>query len=128
MFETYAARVQKHALQAGMRQILVQPKISVFVVARNRITKMREMYADLVGAAGLELGAQQAELTPRLLQFEYGMRLLSFRIDRNAALSGCKYILMQIQAHALLRVSPFAFDQSQVILLIRPARSSACSA
>src|SRR6185295_5021594 len=112
MFETDSARMQKHALQAGTYQILVQPKISVFVVPRNRITKVREMHADLVRAAGLELGAQQAEFTPRLLQFEYGVRLLSFSIDRNAALPGCKYIFMQIQAHALLRVSPFAFDQS----------------
>src|SRR4051794_8642396 len=44
------ARVKKHALQALARERLVQIDIAVLVVARDRMSDMREMYPDLVGA------------------------------------------------------------------------------
>src|SRR6266511_5810093 len=48
--------VQEHAFQTLLRERAVPREIAVLVVAGERKAQMREMHADLVRAAGLELG------------------------------------------------------------------------
>ena len=59
MREADPARVQEHPLQSFPRERPVPREIAVLVVARERKSEVREMNADLVRAAGLELGFEQ---------------------------------------------------------------------
>ena len=80
-----------------LRKFLVARKVTVLVVAGNRKAEMRQMHADLMGTAGLQLRTQQAEIGPRLLHLEDRMRGLPLRIDRDAALAGLQHVLVQIR-------------------------------
>src|SRR5688572_27989646 len=60
MREAEPIRVQEHALQSLPRELLVQIEVAVLVVARDRKAEVREMYPDLVRAAGLQFRFEQA--------------------------------------------------------------------
>ena len=120
MPERDARGVQKHALQAAARKLLVQFEIAVLVVAGNRKAEVRKVHPDLVRAAGLEFRPQEAVVLPCALQFKHRVRFLSFVLDRDAAFARSEQIFMQIEAHDLLLVAPFAFDQHEVILFDLP--------
>src|SRR5687767_15151465 len=60
MRDAEPGRMQKHALQSLARKPLVQIEVSVLVVPRDRKPEMREMYPDLVGAAGFQFRFEQA--------------------------------------------------------------------
>ena len=58
MDERELPRVQKHTPQSFFRKRLVPGKVAVLVVARERKSEMRQMYPNLVRAAGPQLSFQ----------------------------------------------------------------------
>src|SRR6187399_840038 len=67
VLEADARGVQKHALETIARELFVELEIAILIVAGNGKAEMREVHADLVRAAGLQLSPQKAEIAPRLL-------------------------------------------------------------
>ncbi len=63
--------MQEHAFQASSGQLPVQLEVSVLVVTCDRKTQMRKVDANLMGAAGFEFRAQEAEIGPRFFEPEY---------------------------------------------------------
>ena len=54
-----AMGMQKHALQPLHTQLLIEYKITIFVVTQNRKPQVSQVYANLVRASGLDLGVKQ---------------------------------------------------------------------
>ena len=75
------------------------------------------MHADLVRAAGLELGFEQGEILPLALQVENRVRLLAARLHHHAALAVRGGELVQRQLDVLALVDPVAVDGGQVALV-----------
>src|SRR6266568_6569431 len=67
--------VQKHALQALLRQSAVELEVAVLVITRDRKSEMREMDADLMGAAGQQLRRKQRVIADFPLLPENRLRL-----------------------------------------------------
>jgi hypothetical protein len=78
------------------------------------------MHADLMGAAGPELGVEQAESRKFAQQAEHGMRLSAVLVDHHTALAGCRYVLMQRQFDVALGILPLAQHQHKIMLFHHP--------
>src|SRR5438128_2517881 len=60
MWQREAPRVQEHPFETLLRQRLVPGEVTVLVVPCQREIEMREMNADLMRAAGVQFGFEQA--------------------------------------------------------------------
>src|SRR3990170_5011083 len=77
------ACVQEHVLQSLPRELLVERKITILVVAGDGKSEMGEMHADLMSAPGLEFGFEQAIALPFALQPEHSMGGQAIALDRD---------------------------------------------
>src|SRR5438046_2173569 len=108
MREREPQRMQEQPLQALPRETPVQLEVAVLVVARDRKTEMREMHADLMRAAGLELRFEKAPSGKGPLEPEEGQRRLPFGVHAHAPLPGALYVFVQGELHGLFTVLPAA--------------------
>ena len=58
MDERELPRMEKHPAQSSFCQFVVPGEVTVFIVARERKSEMREMYPNLVRTPGPQLGFQ----------------------------------------------------------------------
>jgi hypothetical protein len=112
--------VQKHPLQAFPGQGLVQRKITIFLVAGDRITQLREMHADLVRSPRTQFRFEQTEVLPAREQPEHRMRRLALLGNTHPPLTRGLQILEQRQPNIAQRVHPAAADQHQVTFVGAP--------
>src|ERR1700676_44096 len=100
MGEGESARVQEHPLQALLGKRLVPGEIAVLFVAREREPEMRQVYADLVRASGVQLGFEQTQgrvdVGPDPAAIEHCFRgLPAYLLDPHAALAGAGQVFGQ---------------------------------
>src|SRR5258708_882394 len=119
MRERDLRRVQEHALEAELAQRLVQLEVAVLVVAENGMAKVREVYADLVRAAGEELGFEEAPLGAALDQAKDRFRLLPRAGNRNPALAFARHAALEGKAHALQGIAEAPGNAHEVALVDR---------
>src|SRR5256885_8247920 len=105
MREPQRPRVQKHALEALLRQSPVELEVAVLIIARDRKSEVGEMDADLMGAAGQKLRRQQRVIADFLLLPEDRLRLPALAIDADAPLAGAGEEFFQRKADMLLVVA-----------------------
>src|SRR5688572_3123150 len=116
MGEREASGMQEHPLQTGLRQFAVPREIAVLVVARERKAQMREMDADLMRAAGQELGLEQRErrivIAPGLDAPERRRGIATeVVVDTHTPLAFACRELVQREAHRALLVAPMTLHQ-----------------
>jgi hypothetical protein len=92
---------------------LFSGKIAVLVVAGDGKAQMRQMHADLVGAAGLQFHLDQAEILPARHQAHDGMCELALGIDADPTFAFRRQVFVQRQAYMLQFIAPAALDQAR---------------
>ena len=76
--EFQAVGMEKHSRAGVFCDAFVQFKITVFIVADNRMADGRAVYADLVGATGEDFHTHGGEIAHLLVHIELGVGALSF--------------------------------------------------
>ena len=114
-------------LRPGLRELAVPREVAVLVVAGQREAEVREMHADLVGAARCRSSASSSasggsRSGHRSRARNIVLRVLALVLDPHATLAVARRVAMDGERRRALRVAPAAARQDQVALvdLARP--------
>src|SRR2546423_2902852 len=108
--------VEEHALQAELAQLPIEREIAVFLVAEHRMAQVREVHADLVRAAGEELGFEEAETLAARKAPQQRLGLLAFLRHRDVLARG-RAPLRERETHALALVAEAPRHRGDVALV-----------
>ena len=125
MAEAQLPGMKEHPRQTLLRERLVPGEVAVLVVAGEREAEVRQVDADLVRAAGAELGLEQRQrrlvVAEDPLPVERGHGLAAHRVvDAHPALALAGRELVQGESHDALLVPPAAAHEHEVALVDLP--------
>ena len=110
-------RVQEHARKAELGELLIEIRIAVFLIARNRVPGVRGVHTDLMRAPREQAHLHERCAFPKELQ---GAKIrksrLARRVHLHRALAAYSSIRAQRDINAAAPVLPMALEQCEIAL------------